>query len=114
MFVDNTSDAREYVATEVALCDCPCRPFQPRGGRRWRRAFEPPRALDEPFTRTYVRHMARSHELESLRRSIAMLEPRTKVLTREEAMALIADLKEAMARLQRLREGLAELLAESE
>jgi len=55
--------------------------------------------------------VARSHELEDLRRSIAMLQPRTKVLTREEAMALIAELQEAMGRLNRLREDLNELLA---
>jgi hypothetical protein len=58
--------------------------------------------------------MDRSHELESLRRSFAMLNPRTPRvidhLDREEAMALLAELQEVDRRLRALREGLRWLL----
>jgi hypothetical protein len=54
--------------------------------------------------------MDRSSELESMRRSIAMLNPRAPALDREEAMALLAELQEAQRRLGSLRNGLRSLL----
>jgi len=54
--------------------------------------------------------MDRPSELESMRRSIAMLKPRASALDREEAMALLAELQEVERRLKRLRDGLRSLL----
>jgi hypothetical protein len=56
----------------------------------------------------------RLHELEQLRRRLAMLTPGTSGLTREQAMALVVELAEVQSRLERLRDGLAELLEESD
>lgn len=55
--------------------------------------------------------MDRLSELESLRRSIAMLNPRASALDREEAIALLAELQDVERRLRALRRGLRELLA---
>jgi hypothetical protein len=52
----------------------------------------------------------RLSELESMRRSIAMLNPRASALDREEAMALLAELQEMERRLRTLRGGLHRLL----
>ena len=58
--------------------------------------------------------MDRRHELENLRRSLAMLKPRaTASLSREEAMALITELVAVQARLERLRAELRRLIDES-
>jgi vacuolar-type H+-ATPase subunit D/Vma8 len=46
----------------------------------------------------------RLYELERMRRSIAMLQPGTKALDREEAMRLIAELQEVEGRMRALRE----------
>jgi len=54
----------------------------------------------------------RSSELESMRRSIAMLNPRAHALDREEAMALLTELQEVERRLWALRQGLRRLLNE--
>jgi hypothetical protein len=55
------------------------------------------------------------HELENLRRSLAMLNPgATASLSREEAMRLITELVAAQARLERLRVGLRQLVDEAE
>ncbi len=56
--------------------------------------------------------MDRFHELEDLRRSIAMLRPRASALDREAAMRLIAELQQVQGRLDRLRAALARLLDE--
>ena len=56
--------------------------------------------------------MDRSSELESIRRSIAMLNPRAAASDREEAMALLAELQEVQRRLGALRSGLRSLLKE--
>ena len=56
--------------------------------------------------------MDRLHELDSLRRSIAMSNSRSPALDREEAMSLITELQDAERRLRALREGLKRLLAE--
>lgn len=56
--------------------------------------------------------MDRSSELESWRRSIAMANPRSPALDREEAMKLLAELQEAERRLRRLRDALRQLLDE--
>jgi predicted nucleic acid-binding Zn-ribbon protein len=58
--------------------------------------------------------MDRLSELESMRRSIAMLNPRTaRVLDREEAMALLQELQDVQRRLWTLRHELRKLLDES-
>jgi transposase len=54
--------------------------------------------------------MDRPHELEDLRRSIAMLEPRTPALNREAAMALIEELQTSAEQLRRLRQDIHALL----
>ncbi len=62
--------------------------------------------------RTYVPLMDRFSELESMRRSIAMLNPRASALDREEAMALLQELQDVDRRLRTLRDGLRRLLDE--
>jgi len=52
----------------------------------------------------------RLSELESMRRSIAMLNPRASALDREEAMALLRELQEVQRRLRTLRDGMRTLL----
>jgi hypothetical protein len=54
--------------------------------------------------------MDRPHELEDLRRSIAMLEPRAPALNREAAMAVIEELQTSVEQLRRLRRGMLALL----
>ena len=57
--------------------------------------------------------MERFHELEDLRRSLAMLPPgSTANLTREEAMQLLSELQGLDERLRRLRAGLERVLSE--
>jgi hypothetical protein len=57
--------------------------------------------------------MERFHELEDLRRSLAMLPPgSTANLTREEAMVLLSELQALDERLRRFRSGLERVLAE--
>jgi hypothetical protein len=57
-----------------------------------------------------------AHDLERVRRSLAMLPPGAKdtVLSREEAMAMVAELAEVKSRLERLRDGLRNVLDELE
>jgi hypothetical protein len=52
-----------------------------------------------------------STEITSLRRSLAMLPPKSAGLNREEAMRVLAQLQETDQRLRDLREGLTALLA---
>jgi hypothetical protein len=47
-----------------------------------------------------------------MRRSIAMLQPGTKALSREDAMRLIAELQDVEGRLKRLKVGLQRLVDE--
>ena len=56
--------------------------------------------------------MDRLHELERMRRSIAMLQPGTKALSREDAMRLISELQDVEGRLKRLKLGLQRLVDE--
>jgi hypothetical protein len=56
--------------------------------------------------------MERRYELETLRRSLAMLRPGAPALDREEAMGLVRELQELERQLRMLREGLQKLLAE--
>jgi hypothetical protein len=51
------------------------------------------------------------HEIEHLRRSLAMLPAGADALNREEAMALLGRLRDAMARLRRIEAGLEALLS---
>jgi len=57
--------------------------------------------------------MDRYHELEDLRRSLAMLPTGAAGLTREEAMRLLVELQDLQARLSGLREGLRRLMDEA-
>ena len=53
----------------------------------------------------------RLHQLEQMRRSIAMLQPGTKAdLSREDAMRLIAELQDVERRMRALREALTGVL----
>lgn len=56
----------------------------------------------------------RRHELENLRRSLAMLTPGTKAITREEALLLFQELGDVRTRLNRLRQTLRQLAEEDE
>ena len=56
--------------------------------------------------------MDRRHDLENLRRSVAMLQPTAMALSREEALALLEELAEVQRRLERLRAGLRRLVNE--
>lgn len=70
--------------------------------------------LAMPSMRTYVRLlMERRYELETLRRSLAMLRPGAPALDREEAMRLVRELQELERQLRTLRRGLQELLADT-
>ncbi len=62
----------------------------------------------------YRRPVDRFHELEIMRRSIAMLTPGSKVLSREEALTLLEELSEVRRRLDRLTLGLRRLVQDSE
>ena len=55
--------------------------------------------------------MERQYELETLRRSLAMLRPGAPALDREEAIGLVRELQELERQLRTLREGLERLLA---
>jgi hypothetical protein len=50
--------------------------------------------------------MDRRSELEHVRRSLAMAQPRSMAMTREDAMAILTELSEAQAKLDRLRQAL--------
>lgn len=58
--------------------------------------------------------MDRSHELEIIRRSLAMLTPGQKALRREDAIDLVEELAELTKRLETLRRGLARLVEEDD
>jgi hypothetical protein len=57
--------------------------------------------------------MERRYELETLRRSLAMLRPGAPALDREEAMRLVRELQDLERQLRTLRRGLEELLTET-
>ena len=57
--------------------------------------------------------MERRYELETLRRSLAMLRPGAPSLDREEAMHLVRELQDLERQLRTLRRGLMELLSET-
>jgi vacuolar-type H+-ATPase subunit D/Vma8 len=57
--------------------------------------------------------MERRYELETLRRSLAMLRPGAPALDREEAMRLVRELQDFERQLRTLRRGLQELLSET-
>ena len=56
----------------------------------------------------------RDHDIEHLRRSLAMLPAGADALKREEAMALLARLRDATTRLRHVEDDLRALLAEVE
>lgn len=57
--------------------------------------------------------MDRRYEIEILRRSLAMLTPGVRALTREEALELVEELAKVRERLDRLEQGLRALLADT-
>lgn len=57
--------------------------------------------------------MERRYELETLRRSLAMLRPGAPALDREEAMRLVRELQNLERQLRTLRRGLQDLLSET-
>ena len=57
--------------------------------------------------------MERQFELESLRRSLAMLRPGAPALDREEAMRLVRELQALERQVRLMREGLVRLLEET-
>jgi vacuolar-type H+-ATPase subunit D/Vma8 len=57
--------------------------------------------------------MERRYELETLRRSLAMLRPGAPALDREEAMRLVRELQELERQMRTLRRGIQELLSET-
>ena len=61
-----------------------------------------------------MRQFDRDHEIERLRRSLAMLPAGSDALKREEAMALLGRLRDVTARLRRVEEGLRSLLSDSQ
>jgi len=66
------------------------------------------------YERMFVTDMMdRRYELESLRRSLAMLRPGAPALDREEAMRLVRELQDLERQLRGLREGLERLLADA-
>jgi len=62
----------------------------------------------------FVSVMERRYELETLRRSLAMLRPGASALDREEAIRLVRELQDFERQLRSLRLGLQQLLADSE
>ena len=62
----------------------------------------------------FVDVMERRYELETLRRSLAMLRPGAPALDREEAIRLVRELQDLERQLRSLRRGLQQLLADSE
>jgi vacuolar-type H+-ATPase subunit D/Vma8 len=58
--------------------------------------------------------MDRRYELETLRRSLAMLRPGAPALDREEAIRLVRELQRLERQVRTLRHGLQQLLADSE
>lgn len=54
----------------------------------------------------------RDHEIEHLRRSLAMLPAGSDALKREEAMALLGRLRDVTTRLRRVEDGLRALIAD--
>jgi len=61
-----------------------------------------------------MRQFDRDHEIERLRRSLAMLPAGSDALKREEAMALLGRLRDVTARLRRVEEGLRSLLIDEQ
>ena len=70
-----------------------------------------PRALYEHM---FVSVMERRYELETLRRSLAMLRPGAPALDREEAIRHVRELQDYERQLRSLRLGLQQLHADSE
>ena len=58
--------------------------------------------------------MDRYHELEDLRRSLAMAPPGSAGFDREASMRLLAELQKLELRLRRLRDGIERVLAEED
>jgi vacuolar-type H+-ATPase subunit D/Vma8 len=61
----------------------------------------------------FVFVMERRYELETLRRSLAMLHPGAPALDREAAMRLVRELQDLERQLRTLRHGLQQLLADA-
>jgi hypothetical protein len=87
-------------------------------GQRGARQEVPSEPLLAPWEHTFVPRSERPYlareEIEQLRRSIAMLQPGSMAMKRENAMRLLGDLGEVQGRLDQLRDGLRALLAEED
>jgi hypothetical protein len=59
-----------------------------------------------------MQNFEREHEIEQIRRSLAMLPAGSEALQREEAIALLGRLRDVTARLRRVEDGLRSLLAD--
>lgn len=59
-----------------------------------------------------MQNFEREHEIEQVRRSLAMLPAGSEALQREEAIALLGRLRDVTARLRRVEDGLRALLAD--
>src|ERR1700722_11853259 len=66
-------------------------------------------ACVHPESETYVRRME-PHEIETLRRSLAILPAKSPGLSREEGMRVLAELKRTSERLDEVRDGLLAVL----
>lgn len=60
-----------------------------------------------------LRRVGRRYEIEILRRSLALLAPGVRALTRVESLELVEELAELRSRLDRLEDGLRALLADA-
>ena len=79
-----------------------------------RRGLTPPVGWEHTFVPSPVRPHLAKEEIEQLRRSIAMLQPGSMAMKREDAMRLLSDLAEVQGRLDRLCDGLRVLLEEDD
>ena len=71
-----------------------------------------PAPCPRPVANVCSYSVERQYELESLRRSLAMLRPGAPALDREAAMRLVRELQDLERQLRMLREGLQQLLAD--
>lgn len=99
------ADARTRPSRPTAGClgaepsaSCPATGVEGRDGHRLAGSLEVEHAFVYPPA-----DMERRYELEILRRSLAMLTPGTRALTREQAIDLLEELQDVQARLDSLK-----------
>ena len=74
----------------------------------------PPHPRHRALHTSRLRHVLNTASSEQLRRSIAMLQPGSLAMKREDAMRLLSELGEVRGRLDQLRHGLLALLGEED